>query len=208
MITSALADGEIEPDIFIMNLRGVDAENSAGVRLIAPWEGHGMTATQSHAVRFEDFPVTRLAWPVSSRGAWPGAGGGFFLSVVVGIVETAMQTARLQLAKRRDTLGAYEQVEWSRADIEAWLIQQAYDGLLRAIETETDVPRTGRRAKLAIAELAESVLSRICRVIGGGSYSLNSPFGFWLEDVRALGFLRPPWGLAHAFLAEAEQVPR
>ena len=99
-------------------------------------------------------------------------------------------------------MGAYEQVEWSRAEVEAWMVQQAYEGLLGAIEADNDVPRTGRLAKLAIAELAESVLSRICRVMGGSSYSLNSPFGFWLEDVRALGFLRPPWSLAHAFVAE------
>jgi hypothetical protein len=76
------------------------------------------------------------------------------------------------------------------------MVQQAYEGVLRAIEAETDGPRTGRLAKLT--ELAESVPSRSCRVIGGSSYSLNSPFGFWLEDVRALGFLRPP----RAFLAE------
>ena len=37
---------------------------------------------------------------------------------------------------------------------------------------------------------------RLCRVIGGGTFSRHSPFGNWFEDVRALGFLRPPWGLA------------
>jgi alkylation response protein AidB-like acyl-CoA dehydrogenase len=204
MITSALAQEETEPDIFFMDLRGVAIDESARVRVVAPWEGHGMTATQSHAVRFEDFPVTRLAWPVSSRGGRPGAGGIFFISVIVGIVEMAMRTAQAQLARRHADLGAYEQVEWSRAEVEAWTVQQAYEGLMRAIETEADVPRTGRLAKLAVAELAESVLSRICRVIGGSSYSMNSPFGFWLEDVRALGFLRPPWSLAHAFLSEPE----
>jgi hypothetical protein len=61
---------------------------------------------------------------------------------------------------------------------------------------------------VAIAELAESVLSRLSRVIGGGAYSRGSPFAFWYEDVRALGFLRPPWGLAydqlHAAAAPAQ----
>src|SRR5215813_14913634 len=52
-------------------------------------------------------------------------------------------------------------------------------------------------AKTAVAELAESALRRICRVIGGGTFSRSSPFGHWYEDVRALGFLRPPWGLAY-----------
>jgi hypothetical protein len=32
--------------------------------------------------------------------------------------------------------------------------------------------------------------------MGGGTFARHSPFGFWFEDVRALGFLRPPWGLA------------
>ena len=36
---------------------------------------------------------------------------------------------------------------------------------------------------------------RICKVMGGGSYSRRSPFGYWLQDVRALGFLRPPRAL-------------
>jgi hypothetical protein len=53
------------------------------------------------------------------------------------------------------------------------------------------------QGKTAIADLAESALRRICRVTGGGSFARHSPFGFWLEDVRALGFLRPPWGLAY-----------
>jgi hypothetical protein len=38
--------------------------------------------------------------------------------------------------------------------------------------------------------------------MGGSSYGRHSPFGFWLEDVRALGFLRPAWAMAHQTLAE------
>jgi hypothetical protein len=34
-------------------------------------------------------------------------------------------------------------------------------------------------------------------VLGGGTFSQRSPFAHWFEDVRALGFLRPPWGLAY-----------
>jgi len=29
------------------------------------------------------------------------------------------------------------------------------------------------------------------------SFSRRNPFAHWYEDVRALGFLRPPWGLAY-----------
>jgi transcriptional regulator with XRE-family HTH domain len=38
---------------------------------------------------------------------------------------------------------------------------------------------------------------------GGGAYSRHSPYGFWLEDVPALGFLRPPWGMAADLLFES-----
>ena len=104
----------------------------------------------------------------------------------------------MRVAPPRKRLGT------ERTSPKGWMVKQAYEGLLRAIECENDVRRTGHLAKLAIAELAESALSRICRVIGGSSYSLDSPFGFWLEDVRALGVLTPPWSLAHAFLAETD----
>ena len=126
-----------------------------------------------------------------------------FTAVVVGVVETAIETARRQLQGKRESMRAYEQTEWARVEVEGWLIQQAYEGMLRAVEQEGSAGnRDTRLGKAAIAELAESVMLRICKVMGGGSYSRHSPFGFWLEDVRALGFLRPPWGLAFAQIFE------
>jgi len=119
-----------------------------------------------------------------------------FTAVVVGIVETAIGTARQQLERKRDSMRAYEQTEWARVEIEGWLIQQAYEGMLRSVEQGSPANRGPRLGKAAIAELTESVMLRICKVLGGGSYSRHSPYGYWLEDVRALGFLRPPWGLA------------
>ena len=108
-----------------------------------------------------------------------------------------METARQSLARKRGSLRAYEQEEWSRVEIEGWLIQQAYEGMLRDVEAGRDAARSGLVGKTAVAELAESVLQRISKVIGGGAYSRHSPYGFWQEDVRALGFLRPSWGLAY-----------
>jgi hypothetical protein len=69
--------------------------------------------------------------------------------------------------------------------------------MLRAMGEDRDRRFHAVQAKTAIAELAESVLHRISKVIGGGTFSRTSPFGYWYEDVRALGFLRPPWGLAY-----------
>ena len=134
-----------------------------------------------------------------------GAGsfvGCFFTTVIVGIVETALEAARRQLAGRRTSLRAFEQVEWARAELEGWLIEQAYEGMLRAVEERDQATPSVIRGKTAIAELAESTLGRICKVLGGGVYARQSPFGFWFEDVRALGFLRPPWGLAYDRLFE------
>ena len=53
------------------------------------------------------------------------------------------------------------------------------------------------RAKQSVAELAEQTPAPLTRVLGGGTFSQRSPFAHWFEDVRALGFLRPPWGLAY-----------
>ncbi len=200
MITVAVPEGETAPDMFVLDMRNVPWDGSAGVTLTAAWDGHGMAATQSHAMAFNEFSVTRMAWPGQFR-LIQEATGGFtqccFTSVIVGVVEVALETARQQVAPRRDNLRAYEQVEWSRAELEGWLIQQAYEGMLRAMERDRDRRLRAVQAKTAIAELAESVVSRICRVIGGGTFSRSSPFGYWYEDVRVLGFLRPPLGLAY-----------
>jgi alkylation response protein AidB-like acyl-CoA dehydrogenase len=205
MVTMAVPEGETAPDMFALDMRGVPWDGSAGVTLTAAWDGHGMAATQSHAFSFNEYPVTRVAWPSQFPRlgeATGGLGQCCFTSVIVGVAEVALETARQQVARRRGTLRAYERVEWSKAELEGWLIQQAYEGMLRAIEQDCDRRLRAVQAKTAIAELAESVLRRISRVIGGGTFSRSSPFGYWYEDVRALGFLRPPLGLAYDQLFE------
>jgi hypothetical protein len=125
-----------------------------------------------------------------------------FTAVFVGIAETAIATARAEVA-RRPTLRAYEQVELARAELDGWLLVQAYEGMLRALESgSADAARASILGKLAVSELAESTLTRLCRVVGGGTFARSSPFGNWAQDVRALGFLRAPWGLAFDALIE------
>ena len=205
MVTSAIAGDDSELDLFILDLRDVPWDGSAGITLVGAWDGHGMSATQSHALRFDDFPATRAAWPVhrerekKSLRVRPVAC--LYAAVFVGIVEIALDTARQQLERRRESLGSFEQVEWTRAEMEGWLVQQAYQGMLREVEQQTgNSPFFG---KTAIAELSASVLDRLCKILGGGTFARHSPFGFWLQDVRALGFLRPPWGLAFDTMQEA-----
>jgi alkylation response protein AidB-like acyl-CoA dehydrogenase len=206
MVTTAVAEGESEPDLFFMDMRGLPWDGSAGLKLTAPWDGHGMIATQSHGFLFENFPATRYAWPGNIRQIGAAANGFIscaFTAVIVGIVETALATAHQQLEKRHTSLGVYEKVEWTRAEIDGWLIQQAYAGMLAAIEQKgSAAARDALLGKTAVAELAESCMSRLCKVMGGGSYARRSPFGFWYQDVRALGFLRPPWVLAYEHLLQ------
>ena len=142
--------------------------------------------------RLRDHAVWRAAWD-RHRDQWEG------LLITFGALASGEPRLGLpnQLAPRREALRAYERVEWAKAELEGWLIEQAYEGMLRAVEDGRDSRLHTVQAKTAIAELAESVMHRICRVIGGGSFSRASPFGYWFEDVRALGFLRPPLGLSY-----------
>jgi len=130
-----------------------------------PWDGHGMTATQSHSVQFENFPATRIAWTGHLKEIGEASNSFVaccFTAVIVGIVEIAVQTAKQQLEKRHSSMHAYEKVEWSKIQMESWLIQQAFEGMLAAVERDSIVSqRDCLFGKTAVAELAESVMNRL-----------------------------------------------
>jgi len=65
-----------------------------------------------------------------------------------------------------------------------------------AVETEPEPRLSVNRGKASVAELAETSMMGLSRVLGGASFARGMPFGQWAQDVKALGFLRPPWGLA------------
>jgi alkylation response protein AidB-like acyl-CoA dehydrogenase len=205
MITTARPQGEDEPAIFVIDTRDRPWDGTAGLTLLAPWDGMGMAATQSHAMRLDGCPATRMAWdgPISAvtQPAAPLVAN-TFTAVVLGVLDEAVATARAQLAPKASALRPYEQVEWTRAEMDHWLAVQAYEGAIRTVATGDPVRalHATLRAKQSVAELAESTLGRLARVIGGGTFSRRSPFSAWFEDVRALGFLRPPWGLAYESL--------
>ncbi len=202
MITTAVAEGADAPSFFVLDVRGRPWDGSAGLRLIAEWDGMGMAATQSHAMRLEGIPSVRMAWggkiEATTRAAGPLVAT-LFTSVVLGVLDEAVALARDQIRNRADQLRAFEQVEWARAEQDHWLAVQAYEGALRAIESGAAPAafHAALRAKESVADLAEQTLQRLTRVLGGGTFSQRSPFAHWFEDVRALGFLRPPWGLAY-----------
>ena len=202
MITTAVPDGEDAPSAFILDVRDRPWDGSAGLRLTAEWDGAGMAATQSHAMRLEACPAIRFDWDGPLDEITSAAApliSCLFTAVILGVLDEAIGTAKSQLAPKADTLRAYEQVEWSRAELEHWLAVQAYEGALRIVETGDHLRslHAALRAKESVADLAESSLRRVGRVVGGGTYARRSPYASWFEDVRALGFLRPPWGLAY-----------
>jgi len=161
-----------------------------------------MAATQSHAMRLDSCPAVKMAWDGPIEDVTLAAGplvSLLFTAVVIGVVDEAIATAKAQLGPKAAALRPYERVEWTRAEAEHWLAVQAFDGALRTVEAGDGLAplHAALRAKTCGAELAESCLTRLTRTIGGATFSRRSPFSAWFEDVRALGFLRPPWGLAY-----------
>ena len=74
MMTTAIPEGESDPTIFVLDVRNRSWDGSAGLTLTAEWDGMGMAATQSHAMRLEGAPAVRLAWngeldPITRRRA-------------------------------------------------------------------------------------------------------------------------------------------
>lgn len=200
MITTARADGEERPDVFVVDMRALPWDASAGLELRRAWDGYGMMATQSHAFRLDGCAAERMA----SVDGMPRAGlvtgqitPLMFAAVIVGILDVAVAAVRAAIGSRWQQLRPYEQVAWTQGSNQAWLAEQALDGGIRAVESGRHGLIAAARAKLTIAELAETALGQLSRVLGGSSFSRSQPFGQWLQDVRALGFLRPPWGFAY-----------
>jgi alkylation response protein AidB-like acyl-CoA dehydrogenase len=120
-------------------------------------------------------------------------------SVIAGIVDAAMDYTRQRLRETRsqgNSLRAFQQVEWTMAEQEAFLIDRAWEGTLQMMERGIVDRRIILMTKESIARLSESALVRLCKLTGGTAYTWYCPLGAWLQDVRALGFLRPPWALA------------
>ncbi|MGZ8753427.1 MAG: hypothetical protein ACXW1S_10645 [Acidimicrobiia bacterium] len=207
MITTAVMAGEDEPSMFAMDTTDHAWDGSAGMMLLAEWDGMGMKATQSHAMALDGAPAVRLAFdgPIQTLAVNNAPFVScLFTSVILGVLDEAVATAKAVVGPRIDGLRAYERVEWTRAEAGYWLAVQAYEGGLRAVESG-DVATAvhgSLRAKQTSAELAEEVMLRLTRVVGGGTFSQRSPFAHWFEDVRALGFLRPPWALAYDMLLD------
>ena len=162
-----------------------------------------MMSTNSHAFEFKDYPATRVAWPghqAELMAANSGLGGMSWTSCIAGVVDAAMDYTRQRLKETRSqgsNLRAFVQVEWTRAEQEAFLIDRAWAGTLQMLDQGIIDRRIILMTKESVAGLSESVLTRLCKLTGGTAYTWYCPLGGWFEDVRALGYLRPPWALAY-----------
>ncbi len=198
MVTTAKPDGG-GPMAFYLDLRDQPWDGTAGVRIVREWDGMGMKATQSHAVLLDGVIGFPWAWQGSLIESAPVTGTlslAMYCSVIAAVCDAAMAEAERRLAGR--SLRPYEDVSSTQAQIDHWMLTQAMRGLAATLSTE-QAPVTllaATKAKLGMAALAESLMSQICRAVGGGAFSASSPFASWYEDVRALGYLRPPWALA------------
>lgn len=200
MMTIACPEGEERPDIFLLDMRDLPWDGSQGLKMVRAWDGIGMAATQSHAFRFDNVQVKRHGLQGKILDLFPTIApviGFMFSAVIMGILDAATAEAKRSLGKRAERLSAFEQSSWIEADTQIWLAQQAFDGMSRALGSDTaglDV----LHGKLAIADLSEKALGSLSHALGGSSLSKSSPFGQWMQDVRALGYLRPPRALSHA----------
>lgn len=201
MITTAKCEGAELPELFFLSLKDEPWDGSKGVKLTVEWDGMGMSATQSHAFRFDDFPAQKtVSQEVLLRCAphTSQMSNLLFTGVILGVADNARRFAEAKLDGKLETQRPFERVEWARCQNELWLAEQAYEGALRAIEAgDPDAVKTSVRCKITCAELIESALSRMGKVVGGASYSKAMPLAQWTEDVKALGFLRPPLPLAY-----------
>ncbi len=201
MITTAKVEGSALPELFFLQNKDEPWDGSTGCKMTVEWDGIGMSSTQSHAFRFENFPANKTVSrevlskvaPISSQ-----ISNMLFTGVVLGVADNAMGFARGKLEGKEQGMRAFEKTEWVRCQNELWLAEQSYEGALRAIEAGEDAAHiTAVRCKITCAELIETALSRMSKVVGGASFSKAMPLAQWTQDVKALGFLRPPLPLAY-----------
>ena len=136
MITTAKPDGADLPLAFYLDLRDQPWDGTAGLSITRPWDGMGMKATQSHAVMLEGIEGIVFAWPDALEQVATVVGTlglAMFTGVIAAIVDSAMSEAETRLSGR--PLRSYEDVEWTHAQIEHWMLVQARNGLTNTVAT-------------------------------------------------------------------------
>jgi len=210
MITTAKCEGKPGPDLFFLNLKDEPWDGSTGCTLASEWDGIGMTATQSHAFKFEKFPATKTVTGELLKRVAPVTaimGNLLFTAVAMGIADNALAFAEGRLKAKAKDMRSYERIEWTRCQNEIWLARQAFEGAICAAESASDdAGRSAIRCKITVSELLEAALTRMSIVVGGASFAKGMPLAQWNQDIRALGFLRPPMPFAHDILFEMDNA--
>ena len=92
MVTTAVPTGEDEPAMFVLDTTDHAWDGTSGMTLTHEWDGVGMAATQSHAMRLERAPAVRMAYdgPLSIISAGAGAlVATTFTAVILGVLDEA-----------------------------------------------------------------------------------------------------------------------
>ncbi len=200
MVTTAKPAEDAEmPMGFYLDLRDQPWDGTSGLHITREWDGMGMKATQSHAVMFDGVEGVAWGWDGALVAGAPAVGSlglTMFCGVIAAVVDAAMVEVEQRLSGK--SLRPYEEIAWTQAQIDHWMLTQAQTGIVNtlAVAPPEVAALAATKAKMGMAAAAESILSNVCRAVGGGAFSASSPFATWSEDVRALGYLRPPWALA------------
>ncbi len=208
MVTTAKQVDAEAPMGLYLDLRDQPWDGTAGMTITREWDGMGMKATQSHATMLDGVEGTAWAWQdaiIDGSIAAGTLGLAMYGAVIQAVVDAAMVETERRLTGKQ--LRPYEDVAWTQAQVDHWMLTQAGRGLAETMATEPAAVAVGAaiKAKIGMAAAAESILGNVCRAVGGGAFSASSPFATWNEDVRALGYLRPPWALAFDQLIAARQ---
>ena len=125
-----------------------------------------MAATQSHALRFADFPATRIAWPGHVPQLMEGAGGHNQSCLPPSLWALSKPHWRQHASRwRGDARHCGHTNGWNGRKLskKAGSSSREREGMLRAVEADRDGRRNAVQGKMAIAALAEAATGRICR---------------------------------------------
>lgn len=203
MVTTARQNDEV--DLYVIDMREKSWGGEDGLTLIRPWDGHGMCGTQSHAFRLDNCPAVRADAGQPFNVARPqisNLSAVLFCAVIAGVLDEAFDYALERLANKQDGMRALERVELVAANNEHWQAITLFEAARDKMGTPGGVAHA-HQAKYAMALHAENALNRLSKVVGGSSFGRSSPLGQWAQDVKALGFLRPPWALQNDQLFDA-----
>ena len=151
MITTAVPEGEDAPTLFALDVRDRPWDGSSGLRLTAEWDGVGMAATQSHAMRLEGCPADPHAPGTGrsrrSRSAAAPLIASLFTAVILGVFDEAIahrQSAARAEGRRR--CGRTSRSSGRGPSSTTGSPCRRYEGALRAVESRRPRAIAARRA--------------------------------------------------------------